>query len=182
MLRALATARVPLACILTCFASRGAHAQQRVSILPIPAVRPVLLPVAPDEAGRQSIARIAGGALLGTIAGVAVGGFVGGSLDSGSCENPDTCLDRALLGFFWGGTGGAAVGAPLGAHFGNRSQGRLGASLLASAAVFGAEIVALRSLLHDGQTAHKSTVFAIMTLTPVLQAITSTIVEARTSP
>ena len=72
---------------------------------------------------------------------------------------------------------GITLGAPIGAHLGNRRRGHLAYTVIASAALFAGEVVALRSLVDDGRTEHKSTVVAIAVGVPVLQILVTTLVE-----
>jgi hypothetical protein len=122
------------------------------------------------------------GAVLGAGAGLVAGGLTGGAITSNDCEpgNPDQCLGEAMPGFVWGAGAGMTVGAPLGAHVGNGRRGALGRSLLASAAIFAAEVLLLSQLVEDGRTEHMEAVRAIAITAPLLQIGTSVWIEART--
>jgi hypothetical protein len=129
-----------------------------------------------------STPRIVGGAVLGAAAGALIGGFAGGSFTSRDCgNNPDYCLGAALPGFVWGVGTGHTLGAPIGAHLANRRQGNLVQSVLVSSALFATEVLVLRSFVRDGRTEHKSTALAVVTITPVLQVIVSSMLESRTT-
>jgi hypothetical protein len=130
-------------------------------------------------------AQSAGRTLLGSTAGALIGGFAGAlsgasmASDDPACQggDPDGCLGAQIPKAMWGTGIGITVGAPLGAHFGNRQQGRLALTLLASGALFAGELVALNALVDDGRTEHKNAVFAIAIGVPVLQVIATTWAE-----
>jgi hypothetical protein len=84
-----------------------------------------------------------------------------------------------FLGVIWGGGVGHTVGIPLGAHFMGGRNGKLVPSLLASTAIFGAEILALRYAVKDGQYVHKNTAIGVVIAAPILQIISSVVFEAR---
>jgi hypothetical protein len=129
-----------------------------------------------------SIPRATAGAILGGVVGVAVGGFTGAAFTSGRCDsggNPDSCIGPMLLGIIWGGGVGHTVGIPLGAHYIGGRKGEIGPSLLASAAIFGAEVLALRYAVKDGQYVHKDTAIGVVIAAPILQIISSVFFEAR---
>ena len=126
-----------------------------------------------------------GRTLLGATAGALVGGlagaYIGAATASGAspCQtgDPDGCLGAQLPRALWGIGIGITLGAPVGAHLGNRRRGHPAYTALASAALFAGEVVALRSLVDDGRTEHKSTVVGIAVAVPVLQIIATTIAE-----
>lgn len=129
-----------------------------------------------------SIPRATAGAILGGAAGLVVGGFAGGAFTSSKCDsggNPDSCVGPTLLGIIWGGGVGHTIGIPLGAHYIGGRKGELVPSLLASAAIFGAEVLVLRYAVEDGQYVHKNTAIATVIAAPILQIISSVIFEAR---
>ena len=128
-----------------------------------------------------SVTRTAVGSVLGVGAGSVIGALAGGSWSSRDCPegDPDACLGAAFPGFIWGAGAGATMGAPLGAWLGSRRNGNLGMSLLASSAVFAAEVLALRSIVKDGRTDHKGAAIAIVIAAPVLQVVVSTYLHAR---
>jgi hypothetical protein len=125
----------------------------------------------------RSFGGAAGGAAVGALLGIVAGHTLAPKSDSCKSGNSDRCLDDSLYPMFWGFEIGSTIGAPVGAHYANRSRGDLRKSLGVSAALFVAEALTLRSLVHDGQTAHKSTVFYISIGVPILQVVTSTILE-----
>jgi hypothetical protein len=129
----------------------------------------------------RTVLAATGGAVLGGLA----GGIIGGAtVSSQYCNgnNPDYCLGARFPRILWGMGGGITVGAPVGAWLGNGRRGKLVYDMLASGALFGGEILALKSLVHGNQTAHKSTVLGIVIAVPIAQIIASTIVERVTSP
>jgi hypothetical protein len=132
-------------------------------------------------ARRTHPALIAGSATLGVAVGAVAGAFIGGAATTRSCNNgPDDCLGQAFPGFIWGAGIGSTVGAPAGASLANRGRGNVLLSLAASTAIFGAEVVALRSIVHDGRTMHADAARGIVITAPVLQIVTSTLLELRT--
>lgn len=143
----------------------------------------VALPSAPAIA-TQSVAGT-GRTLLGATAGAVLGALAGAMIgaatasDAAPCQNgdPDGCLGAQLPSAIWGTGVGITLATPLGAHLGNRSQGNLAHTALASAALFLGEVIVLRSMVEDGRTEHKTTVFGIAMGVPVLQIIATTIVE-----
>jgi len=130
-----------------------------------------------------------GWTLLGATSGAVLGGLVGGVIGaytaSGAppCQigDPDGCLGATIPRALWGTGIGITIGTPVGAHLGNRRRGRPVYALLVSTALFAGEVVALRSLVHDGRSEHKNGVIGIAVGVPVLQIVASTIVERRTS-
>ena len=132
-------------------------------------------------ASGASIPRATGGAVLGGAVGMVVGGFAGASFTSRNCEsgNPDACLGESFPGFLWGAGIGGTIAIPLGAHYAGGRKGALVPSMLVSAAIFGAEVLALRSAVKDGQYVHKRTAIAVVIAAPILQIISSVAFEAR---
>jgi len=130
-----------------------------------------------------STVRTAVGSVLGVAAGSVVGAFAGGGWTSRDCPegDPDACLGAAFPGFLWGAGIGATVGAPVGAWLGSGRNGNVAASLLASSALFAAEVLALRSIVNDGRTEHKGAALAIVVGVPVLQVVVSTYLHARST-
>ena len=129
-----------------------------------------------------SVPRATAGAILGGALGVAVGGFAGAAFTSSNCDsggNPDSCIGPTLLGIIWGGGVGHTLGIPLGAHYIGGRKGELVPSMLASAAIFGAEILVLRYAVKDRQYVHKNTAIATVIAAPILQIISSVVFEAR---
>ena len=117
------------------------------------------------------------GAVLGGLAGGVIGAAIGGRAEACQVGDPDGCLGAQLPRALWGTGVGITLGAPIGAHLGNRRGGNPAYTMLASLALFAGEIVALRALIDDGRTEHKSTVFGIAVAVPVLQIIATTVVE-----
>ena len=128
------------------------------------------------------IGRATAGAILGGALGVAVGGFTGAAFTSSNCDsggNPDSCIGPTLLGIIWGGGVGHTIGIPLGAHYIGGRRGELVPSMLVSAAIFGAEVLVLRTAVKDGQYVHKNTAIATVIAAPILQIISSVMFETR---
>ena len=138
-------------------------------------------PALAQRSSGASIARVTGGAILGGAAGLAVGGFAGAAFTSRNCEsgNPDACIGPTFRGIIWGGGIGHTIGIPIGAHYIGGRKGELVPSLLASASIFGAEVLVLRSAVKDGQYVHKNTAIAVVIAAPILQIISSVAFEAR---
>ena len=127
-----------------------------------------------------SVVRTAVGSVLGVAAGGVVGAFAGGGWTSRDCPpgDPDACLGAAFPGFIWGAGVGATIGAPVGAWLGSGRNGNVATSLLASSALFAAEVLALRSIVRDGRTEHEGAALAIVVTVPVLQVLVSTDLHA----
>jgi hypothetical protein len=121
------------------------------------------------------------GATAGTVLGALAGGYIGAVVASREnvCHvgDPDGCLGATIPRALWGAGVGMTLATPLGAHLGNKRRGHLAYTAIASTAIFAGEIIALRSLIDDGRTEHKSTVIAIAVGIPVLQIIASTVTE-----
>ena len=128
-----------------------------------------------------SAARTAVGSVLGVVAGSVIGAFAGGGWTSSDCPegDPDACLGAAFPGFIWGAGVGATVGAPVGAWLGSGRNGNVAKSLLASSALFAAEVLVLRSIVRDGRTNHEGAALAIVVAVPVLQVLVSTYLHTR---
>ena len=143
------------------------------------------LSVAPCCAQLGAQSRATGRTLLGATAGAALGGLAGGVIGTtiGSrataCQigDPDGCLGAQIPHALWGTGVGITLGTPIGAHLGNGRRGNPAYTALASAALFVGEIVALRSLVHDGRTEHKGTVVGIAVAVPILQVLATTLTE-----
>jgi uncharacterized membrane protein YfcA len=142
--------------------------------------RDVAIAQSPHRAS-PSVTRTAVGSVLGVAAGSVIGAFAGGSWSSRDCPegDPDACLGAAFPGFVWGAGAGATIGAPVGAWIGSGRNGNVGRSLLASSALFAAEVLALRSIVRDGRTDHRDAALAIVIAVPVLQVMVSTYLHAR---
>src|SRR5687768_4514825 len=128
-----------------------------------------------------SVTRTAVGSVLGVAAGSVLGAIAGGGWTSRDCPtgDPDACLGAAFPGFIWGAGVGATIGAPVGAWLGSRRNGSLAKSLLASSALFAAEVLVLRSIVKDGRTEHESAALALVVAVPVLQVVVSTYLHTR---
>jgi hypothetical protein len=74
---------------------------------------------------------------------------------------------------------GATVGAPVGAWLGSGRNGSVAKSLLASSALFAAEVLVLRSIVKDGRTKHEGAAVGIVVAVPVLQVLVSTYLHTR---
>jgi len=124
---------------------------------------------------RPSVGRTVAGSVLGAATGAVVGAIAGGSFTSRDCPegDPDACLGAAFPGFIWGTGVGTTVGAPVGAWIGSGRRNSLLPPMLASAALFGVEVLALRSIVHDGRTQHKDAALAIVIVTPIAQVAAS---------
>ena len=125
--------------------------------------------------GLPSVARTVAGSVLGAATGAVAGALAGGSWTSRACPegDPDACLGAALPGAIWGVGAGTTIGAPIGAWVGSGRQRSLAPPMIASAALFAAEVLALRSIVHDGRTQHKDAALAIVIVTPIAQVAAS---------
>jgi hypothetical protein len=124
------------------------------------------------------------GAVLGSAAGGLVGGITGLYIGGNRCIDPgasDTC--DWLRGMAVGTTIGVTLGAPVGAHLLNSRRGSLPLSVLASAAIGTAGVLAFRNLEDNPLTrGRNNAIYTIMIGVPVLQVVSSTLIEMRTSP
>jgi hypothetical protein len=130
---------------------------------------------------RPSVGRTVAGSVLGAAAGAVVGAIAGGSYSSRDCPegDPDACLGAAFPGFIWGTGVGTTIGAPVGAWIGSGRRNSLLPPMLASAVLFGVEVLALRSIVHDGRTQHKDAALAIVIVTPIAQVAVSSWLAAK---
>jgi hypothetical protein len=131
--------------------------------------------------GRPSVGRTVAGSVLGAATGALLGAFTGGSWSSRDCPegDPDACLGAAIPGAIWGVGAGTTLGAPIGAWVGSGRRSSLAPPMLASAALFAAEVLALRSIVHNGRTDHKDAALAIVIVTPIAQIGVSSWLAAR---
>lgn len=131
--------------------------------------------------GKASVGRTVAGSVLGAATGAVVGAIAGGSWTSRDCPegDPDACLGAAFPGAIWGVGVGTTIGAPVGAWIGSGRRRSLVPPMLASTALFAAEVIALRSIVHDGRTRHKDAALGIVIVTPILQVATSSWLAAR---
>lgn len=138
-------------------------------------------PASAQAQGRASVGRTVAGSVLGAATGAVVGAIAGGSWTSRDCPegDPDACLGAAFPGAIWGVGAGTTIGAPVGAWIGSGRRRSLVPPMLASAALFGAEVLALRSIVHDGRTRHKDAALAIVIVTPIAQVAVSSWLAAR---
>lgn len=129
----------------------------------------------------SSIGRAFAGAVLGGAAGALAGGVAGTAVGSNDCYdrgNPDTC--RWLEGLVIGGALGITVGIPVGAHLLNRRHGPLAWSLLASVGIATAGAIAFHQAdLHARGAGRGTLLSGILIAVPVLQVVTSTVIEVR---
>jgi hypothetical protein len=126
-----------------------------------------------------SVARTFAGALLGGAAGTLAGGVAGAYVGGNRCSSPgnsDTC--QLIEGILVGSAVGFAIGTPVGAHVLNRRRGSLTASLVASAAIATAGIVAVREANRERRN---GLVRALIVSVPVVQLLSTTAIEVKTS-
>ena len=125
--------------------------------------------------------RTVAGSVLGAAVGAVAGAIAGGSYTSRDCPtgDPDACLGAAFPGFIWGTGAGTTIGAPVGAWLGSGRRHSLAPPMIASVALFAAEVLALRSIVHDGRTEHRDAALAIVIVTPIAQVVTSSWLAAR---
>ena len=141
-------------------------------------------PASVQAQGHASVGRTVAGSVLGAAAGAVVGAIAGGSWTSRDCPegDPDKCLGAALPGAVWGVGAGTTIGAPVGAWIGSGRRRSLAPPMLASTALFAAEVIALRSIVHDGRTRHKDAALGIAIVTPIAQVAVSSWLAARAGP
>ncbi len=141
----------------------------------------VMISAGATAQGRASVGGTVAGSALGAATGAVVGAFTGGSWTSRDCPSgdPDACLGAALPGAIWGIGAGTTIGAPVGAWLGSGRRNSLVPPMLASVGLFAAEVLVLRSIVHDGRTQHKDTALGIVIATPILQIATSSWLAAR---
>jgi uncharacterized membrane protein YfcA len=151
-----------------------------VALLMTALPRQALVAQSADPAA-PSVVRTAIGSVLGVGVGALVGAYAGGDYTSRDCPPgaPDACLGAAFPGFLWGAGVGGTVGAPIGAWLGSGRNGNVGKSLVLSTAILAAEVLALRSLVHDGRTEHEGLTLTIVAVAPLLQVLTSTYLHAK---
>jgi hypothetical protein len=113
---------------------------------------------------RQSPAVLVVGGVLGGAAGAFAGGIIG-------AKAADNCGDCALEGLAYGLVAGGSAALPLGVHVANGRRGNYGLSLLASLAIGGVGFGATLASHENG----------IMIAVPVLQLISSIVIERRTT-
>lgn len=112
-----------------------------------------------------SPAVMAAGGLLGGVVGVFAGGVAGLRLTEHDCE------DCGIVGAVYGAIAGGSALLPLGVHVANRRQGDFGLSLLSSLAIGGAGLA----------LATQTNSAAVMIPVPVLQIVSSILIERRTA-
>ncbi|HEX5970441.1 MAG TPA: hypothetical protein VFY85_00845 [Gemmatimonadaceae bacterium] len=141
-------------------------------------------PASVQAQGRASVGRTVAGSVLGAATGAVAGAIAGGSWTSRNCPegDPDKCLGAAFPGAIWGVGVGTTIGAPVGAWIGSGRRNSLLPPMLASAALFGAEVLTLRSIVHDGRTRHKDAALGIVIATPIVQVAVSSWLAARAGP
>ena len=106
--------------------------------------------------------------VVGGVVGGAVG-FFAGALAGAKLTEHD-CEDCAFVGAIYGSVAGGSALLPLGIHVANRGRGNFGMSLLSSLAIGGAGL-ALASQFDDA---------GVMIAVPVLQIVSSILIERRT--
>jgi hypothetical protein len=107
---------------------------------------------------------MAAGGLIGGAVGVFAGGLAGVRLTERDCE------DCGIVGAVYGAIAGGSALLPLGVHVANRGRGNFGLSLLSSLAIGGAGLA----------IATQTNSAAVMIPVPVLQIVTSILIERRT--
>ncbi|HEY8257201.1 MAG TPA: hypothetical protein VIG08_06055 [Gemmatimonadales bacterium] len=105
---------------------------------------------------------------LGGVAGGAVGVFAGALAGAKLTEHD--CEDCALVGAVYGAIAGGSAVLPLGVHLANRGRGNFALSLLSSLAIGGVGL----AIAHEANSA------AVMIPVPVLQVVSSILIERRT--
>jgi hypothetical protein len=152
----------------------GQGAAQSAALGAEPASSPITEAVSP-------VARPLGGALLGGTAGLLAGGLAGLYIGGSRCSSPgssDSCY--GIEGMFAGAAVGFTVGTPVGAHLMNRGRGPVISSLLTSAAVAAAGVVAFRAVdAHTKGPARVTALNSIVISVPILQVVSVTLIEAR---
>ncbi len=130
------------------------------------AATPMVLGVPQPQArpGRSPVVLALGGVLAGT-AGAFGGAWIGNEITKDACE------DCFLEGLVYGGVAGGSALLPLGVHLANGHRGNYGASLLASLGI-GAVGLGLAAATNEG---------AFMIPVPVLQLVSSILIERRTA-
>lgn len=161
-MRRLVLASVALACLLV----GQLHAQRTGA--PFPSID------APGESVDPSIlafprnqtnpAVMATGGVIGGVVGVFAGALVGARLTEHDCE------DCGLVGAVYGAVAGGSALLPLGVHVANRGRGNFGMSLLSSLAIGGVGLA----------VAHESNSAAVMIPVPILQIVSSILIERKT--
>ena len=136
-----------------------------------------------STADQTTVGRPLLGAVLGSAGGALIGGITGLYIGGNRCIDPgasDTC--DWLRGMAVGTTVGVTLGAPVGAHLMNNRRGSLPLSVLASAAIGTAGVLAFRNLQNNPlSSGRNSAIYSIMIGVPVLQIISSTVIEVQTS-
>jgi hypothetical protein len=155
----------------------------------VPALAMLMVLCATNAQGQQqsgadpSFRRVLAGSFVGGAAGVLVGGTVGGFIGGNRCSspgNPDSC--DLIRGIAVGIVVGSTLGPPVGAHLFNRRQGSLAWSLVASAAIATAGGFAIDAADRNQSGSQRTTTLnAIIVGVPLLQVVTSAIVEYRTA-
>jgi hypothetical protein len=120
-------------------------------------------------------------ALGGVAAGAVVGAAMFGGLNYAlaACDNQDGCWGEHFTWGFNGANAGSALAIPAAVHLANRRQGRLAPSLLASAGIGAVGL----GVFWGVQRAEGPDALMVgsMIATPVLQIISSIVIERRTS-
>jgi hypothetical protein len=130
----------------------------------------------PDPAPPRSTARLLAGGVLGGAVGVAVGGLTGAYIGANHCKdegNPDSC--HGIEGLLYGAAAGNTLSIPVGVHLANARAGRLAPSMLASALIAGAGVIAIV------QTDNNAVMVGAALGVPALQLASSVIIERATA-
>jgi len=128
---------------------------------PPPATDPSL-PAFPR--GQVHPALLAAGGIVGGAVGVFGGALAGARITQHDCE------DCGLVGAVYGAVAGGSALLPLGVHVANRGRGNFGWSLLGSLAMGAAGLA----------VAHEANSAAVMLPVPVLQIVSSILIERAT--
>jgi hypothetical protein len=116
-------------------------------------------PIRPDGA------LLAAGGVLGAVAGLFGGAWIGAGMTESDCD------DCGIVGAVYGGIAGGSAFLPLGVHLANDRRGRYGPSLLASLAI-GAAGLGLASATEE---------WRIMLGVPIVQIASSIAIERGTA-
>jgi hypothetical protein len=155
---------------LACFSLTGGklHAQRLAeprfrAAIPAPALSVNAFPAIAPRRAHPALLLLGG--VLGGAAGVLGGAAIGVKATQDDCEN---CFFNGLV---YGSVAGGSALLPLGVHLANGRRGSYGTSLLASLAI-GAAGLGTALATNEG---------GVMIAVPVLQLVSSVVIERRTS-